>query len=192
MPSRHSSHDVGAISTGRSRSKKLHRRPTAVSGALADSRQQQSSDSAHCPLLPSEDFPGRVLGGVRLVNPFARAKDRLIDELLVRIHVSLSGGDERGGEFLRPVHHHVVTACEADQLAASIVFEARAELLEYDYRAKGLAIRMLTMRKSTAVATVPRAADRRCHGANCQDPPRITRRAQFPVSQAEPSDGAPS
>jgi hypothetical protein len=142
--------------------------------------------------LPSEDFPGRVLGGVRLINPFVRAKNRLIDELLVRIHVSLSGGDERGGEFLRLVHHHVVTACEADQLPAPIVFEARAELLEYDYRAKGLAIRMLTMRKSTAVATVPRAADRRCHGANCQDPPRITRRAQFPVSQAEPSDGAPS
>jgi hypothetical protein len=55
--------------------------------------------------LPSEDFPGRFLGGVRLVNPLVRAKDRLIDELLVRIHVSLSGGDERGGEFLRPVHH---------------------------------------------------------------------------------------
>ena len=114
VPSRHSSHDVGAVSTGRSRSKKLHRRPTAVSGALADSRQQQSSGSAHCPLLPSADFPGRVLGGVRLVNPFVRAKDRLIDEVLVRIHVSLSGGDERGGEFLRPVHHHLVTACEAD------------------------------------------------------------------------------
>src|SRR5262245_49860711 len=155
VPSRHSSHDVGAVSTGRSRSKKL-------------------------------------TGGLRGPWCLSFAKDRLIDELLVRIHVSLSGGDERGGEFLRPVHHHVVTACEADQLPATIVFEARAELLEYDYRATGLAIRMLTMRKSAAVATVPRAADRRCHGANCQDPPRITRRAQFPVSQAEPSDGAPS
>jgi hypothetical protein len=53
------------------------------------------------------------------------------------------------------------------------------------------ATRIPTTRKSAAMATAPRAAERRCQGANCHDPPRMTRRAQSPVIQAEPSDGAP-
>jgi hypothetical protein len=47
-----------------------------------------------------------------------RAKDRLIDDLLVRIHVSLSGTMSAAASSCGPVHHHVVTACEAGQLLA--------------------------------------------------------------------------
>ena len=42
----------------------------------------------------------------------------------------LSGGDEHIGEFLRPIHHHVVAAGDADELPAPIILEASAELLE--------------------------------------------------------------
>jgi hypothetical protein len=47
-----------------------------------------------------------------------------------RARASLGSGDERGGKFLRLVNRHVVTAGKADELPASIVLEARAELLE--------------------------------------------------------------
>src|SRR5262245_38736852 len=43
---------------------------------------------------------------------------------------ALSGGDEHIGELLRPVHHHVVAAGDADELPAPIILEASAELLE--------------------------------------------------------------
>src|SRR5215475_10086299 len=43
---------------------------------------------------------------------------------------SLSNGDEHIGEFLRPVHHHVVAAGDADELPTPIILEASAELLE--------------------------------------------------------------
>src|SRR6516164_2775287 len=43
---------------------------------------------------------------------------------------SLSGGDEHIGEFLRPVHHHVVAAGDADELPAPIILEASAKLLK--------------------------------------------------------------
>ena len=42
----------------------------------------------------------------------------------------LSGSDERGGKFLRPVHHNVMAAGDADELPGPVVLEARAELLE--------------------------------------------------------------
>jgi hypothetical protein len=42
----------------------------------------------------------------------------------------LGGGDKHIGEFLRPVHHHVVTAVDADELPAPIIFEPCGELLE--------------------------------------------------------------
>jgi hypothetical protein len=42
----------------------------------------------------------------------------------------LSGGDERSGQFLRPVHHHLVAAGYADELPVPIILKARAELLE--------------------------------------------------------------
>src|SRR5262245_25849792 len=69
-----------------------------------------------------------VLSGVK---PFVCAPT--IDwskKLLVRITSPLGGGDERCGEFLRLVNHHVVTAGEADELPVPIVLVARAELLK--------------------------------------------------------------
>jgi hypothetical protein len=44
--------------------------------------------------------------------------------------VPLIGSDERGGKFLRPVHHNVMAAGDADELPGPVVLEARAELLE--------------------------------------------------------------
>src|SRR5262245_31712285 len=69
-----------------------------------------------------------VLSGVK---PFVCAPT--IDwskKLLVRITSPLGGGDERRGEFLRLVNHHVVAAAEADELPVPIVLVARAELLK--------------------------------------------------------------
>ena len=42
----------------------------------------------------------------------------------------LSGGDKHIGEFLWSVHHHVVTAVDANELPAPIIFEPCGELLE--------------------------------------------------------------
>jgi hypothetical protein len=54
---------------------------------------------------------------------------------------------------------------------------------------RGRATRNPTIRKGIAVATAPRDAERGCHGANCHEPPRTTRRSQLPVVPAEPSAG---
>src|SRR5262245_18392981 len=66
-----------------------------------------------------------VLSGVK---PFVCAPtiDRS-KKLLVRITSPLGGGDDRCGEFLRLVNHHVVAAGDADELPVPIVLVVRAE-----------------------------------------------------------------
>src|SRR5215510_3217015 len=70
--------------------------------------------------------------------------------------------------------------------------ESRLVPLIFGTCCSGRATRKPTMRKPIAVATAPRDAERRCHGAKFHDPPRMTRRLQSPVVHAEPSFGAPT
>jgi hypothetical protein len=55
---------------------------------LARLAPQKSAHQRKSCLLTEDFRDGHVLGGIRFANPFVRAKDRLIDELLVGIHVS--------------------------------------------------------------------------------------------------------